>query len=173
MSTFQRTIFIERERRHAKIQKDELTARLEAGDSLILFPEGTSSDGIHMLPFKSSLFSVAEAEIDGKPVTVQPLSVAYTHLDGMPLGRSLRPYYAWFGDMDFMPHLMMQLGIGRLGVEIVLHSPVDISQFASRKEMSRYCERVIKHGFSEALAGRFPDPASGDTSGNDAVSADA
>ena len=171
VSTFQRTIFIEREPRHAKAQRDELVARLQAGDSLILFPEGTSSDGIHMLPFKTSLFSIAEIEVDGKPVSVQPLSVAYTHLDGMPLGRSLRPYYAWYGSMEFIPHLMMQLGIGRLGIEIVLHPPVDMSQFASRKEMSEYCERVIKHGFSEALAGRFPDPAPGDTRNDAAVSA--
>src|SRR3546814_6911519 len=82
-----------------------MTRRLEAGDDLVLFPEGTSGDGNRVLAFKSALFSVAERRPQGEPLTVQPVSIAYTRLDGLPLGRYLRPFFAWYGDMELGPHL--------------------------------------------------------------------
>lgn len=154
LATLQRTIFIERNPRYVREQMKELSARLAAGDRLVLFPEGTSSDGNTILPFKSSLFAAAEIEVEGHPVQVQPISIAYTRLDGMPLGRLLRPIYAWYGDMEFAPHFWHMLGFGRFCVEITLHDPVTLDQFRSRKELTQYCERVVTAGFSRALSGR-------------------
>lgn len=149
----QRTVFIDRRPRYAGEQAKILKERLSNGDNLILFPEGTSSDGNFVLPFRSALFSAATIRIDDKPVTVQPVSIAYTHLDGIPIGRHLRPFFAWYGDMELAGHLWQFLGIGRSRVVCKFHDPVTIDQFKSRKEMAAWCQAVIASGVSEALTG--------------------
>jgi lyso-ornithine lipid O-acyltransferase len=156
LAKLQRTVFIERARGEAMVHKNAIVRRFDRGERLILFPEGTSGDGGHVLPFKSSLFSAAEYRRDGVPVAVQPVAVAYTRLDGMPLGRSYRPFFAWYGDMDLAPHLWALLGMGVLNVELTFFPPVTIDQFASRKELARHCQRVIGDGMAESLAGRRP-----------------
>ncbi|MGE4217991.1 MAG: lysophospholipid acyltransferase family protein [Alphaproteobacteria bacterium] len=166
----QNTIFIERNARAALAQRAELESRLGSGDTLILFPEGTSSDGMHMKPFKSTLFSVAGIEVDGRPVPVQPVSIAYVRLDGLPLGRCFRPLYAWYGDMELMSHLWRALGMGRLEVEVTFHPPVTIADFASRKAMSDHCEAVIAAGVANSLAGR-PATSAHRPSGSEVVAA--
>src|SRR5439155_9057911 len=103
LAKLQRSVFINRQVRSTADQRDSSAARLAAGEALILFPEGTSGDGVRLLPFKSALFSVADHAASG-PVTVQPVSIAYTRLDGIPLGRALRPFFAWYGSMSLAPH---------------------------------------------------------------------
>ena len=81
-----------------------MRARLAAGDNLILFPEGTSSDGSRVLPFRSAFFSVVEtATAPGAPL-IQPVSVVYDRLGGLPMGRASRPVFAWYGDMELGSH---------------------------------------------------------------------
>jgi len=157
LAKLQRTVFVERNRRHAGMHRDAMATRFEAGDDLILFPEGTSNDGGHVLPFKSALFSLAEIGRDDGPITVQPVSIAYTHLDGIPLGRHMRPFVAWYGDMDMLPHLWALLGLGRLTVHVDFHAPVTIDDFTSRKEMAAYCQRVVGGGVTSAIYAR-PQP---------------
>lgn len=149
-----RTVFVDRNPRLAVRQAELLKERLTAGDSLILFPEGTSSDGNFVLPFRSALFSAAAIRIGGEPVVVQPVSVAYTHLDGIPMGRHLRPFFAWYGDMELAGHLWQFLGIGRSRIEVRFHEPVTIDRFASRKELSTWCHAVIAAGVACSLTGR-------------------
>ena len=162
LARLQRTLFIERRRRRAANQRDAMSERLGAGDSLILFPEGASHDGQRVLPFKSSLFSVAERRGDDKPLTIQPVSLAYTRLDGIPLNRAFRPHYAWFGDMTLMPHMFEMLGVGRLTVEVTFHDPVVGDGSESRKSLAEFCQRVIGRGLESALSGRRPLAASSD-----------
>lgn len=149
-----RTIFVDRRRGRSRDQRDAMRKRLADGESLILFPEGTSNDGNRVLPFKSALFSVAEMQPDGRPLTVQPVSIAYTRLDGLPIGRGWRPYFAWYGDMTLPPHLWTALGLGRLTIEVDFHPPVSIDAFGSRKSLSDYCHGVVSQGAAAALAGR-------------------
>ena len=66
LAKLQRTVFIDRRGSRAADHRDDIGARLEAGDNLILFPEGTSSDGNRVMPFKSALFSVAERQVRGR-----------------------------------------------------------------------------------------------------------
>ena len=80
---------------------------LKAGDNLILFPEGTSSDGSRVLPFRTSFFAVAEVragEDRSELPLIQPVSVVYDRLGGLPTGRASRPVFAWYGDMDIASH---------------------------------------------------------------------
>lgn len=154
LAKLQRSIFVERaDRAGAARQRDEIRKRLDRGDNLVLFPEGTSSDGIHLLPFKTTLFAAAEDE----RVLVQPVSVVYQRLDGIPLGRFYRPFFAWYGDMAMAPHLWKVLGLGQLTVAMLFHEPVRLKDFGSRKALAEHCRRVIAQGLAKALAGRLDE----------------
>lgn len=153
-----RTVFVDRRARYAREQAEEMKRRFQNGDRLILFAEGTSSDGNRVLPFRSSLFATAEIEVDGKPVTVQPVSLAYTRLDGIPMGRHLRPFFAWYGDMDMFSHLWGIVGVGRSTVVLEFHKPVSIRDFPDRKALAAHCQAVVAAGLSSAISGR-PQPA--------------
>jgi len=159
LAKLQRTVFVDRQRRATTHQqRDQLAQRLDAGDNLILFPEGTSNDGNRTLPFRSALFGVAERATDGAaeavPLTVQPVSLAYVRLNGMPIGRSLRPFLAWYGDMELVGHLWHVAGLGRITVAVEFHPPVTLAQFGSRKALSDHCQRAVAEGVAAALAGR-------------------
>jgi 1-acyl-sn-glycerol-3-phosphate acyltransferase len=171
LAKLQRTVFIDRKRRSTAQQRDGISERLAAGDDLILFPEGTSSDGIHVLPFKSALFSVADREIDGRPLTVQPVSVAYTKLDGMPIGRARIAFFAWYGDMDLGRHLWRVAGLGRTTIELTFHPPVSLAALGSRKALAAHCHAAVARGVAASLAGRRAAPHM--ISESTAVSADA
>lgn len=153
LAKLQRSVFVDRRVRSTVQQRDAIAERLAAHDALILFPEGTSSDGNRVLPFKSALFSVADGR-GGQAVTVQPVSVAYTRLDGMPIRRGLRPLFAWYGAMPMAPHLWRVLGLGRIEIVVRFHEPVSFGEFGSRKLLAAYCEACAVGGVNAALTGR-------------------
>lgn len=167
LARLQRTVFVDRNARHrADEQRDSIAGRLQAGDKLVLFPEGTSSDGNRTLPFKTALFAVAATLVDGKPLTLQPVSVTATHLDGLPLGHAWRALYAWYGDMELPPHLwqLARLG-GRIRVLVEFHPPVSLADFSSRKALAEHCWRSVAAGVERAVKGR-DEPL---VAGNDAA----
>jgi lyso-ornithine lipid O-acyltransferase len=157
LARLQRSVFINRQVRSAAEHRDTIAARLAANEALILFPEGTSGDGNRVLPFKSALFSVANHRAVG-PVTVQPVSIAYTRLDGMPIGRRLRPLFAWYGSMALAPHLWKVLGLGTVEVVVQFHPPTTLAECGSRKALARYCEELVAGGLASALSGRRGSP---------------
>lgn len=158
LAKLQRTVFVERRRGQTAAQRGIIEARLREGDNLVLFAEGTSNDGNRVLPFKSALFSVAEDGPDGKPLTVQPVSLAYTQLDGIPIGRALRPSFAWYGDMEMAGHLWHALGLGVLRAEVIFHPPVTLAQFGSRKRLAAHCQEVVARGVCDLISGRHNGP---------------
>ena len=156
LAKLQRTVFVERRSVKAADQRDAMTRRLEDGDSLVLFPEGTSDDGNRVLAFKSALLSAAERRPKGQPLVVQPVSVAYTRLDGLPMGRCLRPLFAWYGDMDMAPHLWQVAGLGRLTVVVHFHPTTTIDERGTRKALADYCRGKVADGVARAISGRPP-----------------
>jgi 1-acyl-sn-glycerol-3-phosphate acyltransferase len=159
LARLQNTVFVQRRASRTAVHRDEMVERLEGGDNLILFPEGTSNDGNRVLPFKSAFFGVAEQNVGGKPPIVQPVSVSYVRLDGIPVGRAYRPYFAWYGDMELASHLWDVFGLGQTTVAIEFHEPVSMEQFASRKELASHCHRVVSDGVSRGIHGRLNKPA--------------
>ena len=161
LARLQRTVFVERQVRHSVEQRDVISQRLAVGDDLILFPEGTSSDGNRVLPFKSALFAAAEVATGGAAIAVQPVSIASTRLNRVPKGRWLRPYFAWYGDMEMAPHLWDLLGLGVVTVEVEFHPVVSRLEFPSRKALAQHCQRAVADGVAAALSGRerAPEPA--------------
>jgi len=157
LAKLQRTVFVDRRQRSTHKHRDAIAERLGAGDNLILFPEGTSNDGMRVLPFKSALFAAVHGTNLTHPVAVQPVSLTYVRLNGMPIGRYYRPYFAWYGDMDMASHLWTVLGLGKASVIVEFHEPVRIDGFATRKALAEHCWRVVSRGVATANAGR-PQP---------------
>ncbi|SEH27437.1 lysophospholipid acyltransferase family protein [Magnetospirillum fulvum] len=154
-----RTVFVDRRPTATARERDSVRHRLENGDSLILFAEGTSSDGNRVLAFKSALLSVAETGLTGadgivRPLPVQPVSLAYTRLDGLPLTRAMRPFLAWYGDMTLAGHLLGALGLGRVTVEVTFHPATSLASFPSRKDLTVHCHDLVANGVATMLAGR-------------------
>ena len=159
LAKLQETVFVERTRRHATGQaRDQIRDRLLAGDTLILFPEGTSNDGNVVLNFKSALMGAVEARIsDGRggerAVRVQPVSTAYVGLHGMPMGRENRPLFAWYGDMELVPHLWEAVKTGPIDVIVEFHPAIDVDQVGGRKALAARAEAIVRRGQAHALAG--------------------
>jgi len=155
LARLQRTVFVERERRSSTGEvRDAIRDRLLDGDTLLLFPEGTSHDGNRVLPFKSALLGAAEARLaSGAHVKVQPVSAAYTGLHGLPMGRENRPLIAWYGAMEMVPHLWEALHAGPLDVVVQFHDPLSLDAM-DRKTLAVRARKTVKAGVSQALAGR-------------------
>jgi lyso-ornithine lipid O-acyltransferase len=161
LAKLQRTVFVDRRMGSAAAQRDAISRRLAAGDALILFPEGTSGDGNRTLPFKTALFSAAEDKEKIGPIVVQPVSVAYARLDGIPIGRSYRPFFAWCGSTGLVAHLWSMIGLGKLEVLVQFHPTTFLADCGSRKALAAYCQGRIAGGMAAALFGRpqpMPDP---------------
>lgn len=134
------TLFIARKAQAAGAQKRTFEARLRAGHRLMFFPEGTSSDGQRVLPFKSTLFAAFFAPELREVLHIQPVSVVYT----APPGTDPR-FYAWWGNMGFGPHMLMVLGAAQPGqVALTFHPPQPVAAFADRKALTKHCEAAVR-----------------------------
>ena len=161
LAKLQRSVFVDRRVRSTVAQRDAIGKRLADGDALILFPEGTSGDGNRVRPFKSALFAAAQKGEGIPPVIVQPVSLAYTRLDGIPIGRLYRPFFAWYGGVDLAPHLWSMVGLGTVEVVVEFHPPTFLGDCGSRKALAEYCHARIAGGVAGALFDRpqpMPEP---------------
>lgn len=157
LARLQNTIFVHRgDKARALADRDLIRARIKAGDGIIVFPEGTSSDGNRVLPFKSALLSAAESPLgqEGGGVDdtqVQPISIGYVARYGIPMGRETRPSYAWYGDMDLAPHLWESFASGPVDVVVEFHKPLSVKEAGGRKQLAEQAERVVREGLLRAL----------------------
>ncbi len=156
LARFQRTVFVDRQRRQATGSVNrEIAERLKEGDPVVLFAEGTSSDGNRVLPFRTALVgAVRDAFEDVDQVRVQPVSIAYTRLQGLPMGRQHRAMAAWYGDMDLAPHLLEVLRQGAIDVTMTFGPPLVLDADHDRKSVTRMSEQIVRHQLSGTLAGR-------------------
>lgn len=135
------THFVARDPRLAQAQAAGLAARVRAGHRLLVFPEGTSSDGHRVLPFKPTLFQGFLDPDLPAGLAVQPVSVRYH----APPGADPR-VYGWWGDMDLGPHLLAVLAMRRQGqVAVELHDPVPVAG-RTRKALAAACETAVRRG---------------------------
>ncbi|MFN6925838.1 MAG: lysophospholipid acyltransferase family protein [Tabrizicola sp.] len=142
------TVFIARKGTEAKKQQEMFEARLQAGHRLLFFPEGTSTDSIRVLPFKSTLFQAFFSPALERTMHIQPVTVVYHAPDGMDAR-----HYGWWGEMDFASHLLKMLATPRQGrVEVIFHPEVPVDAFENRKTLAQHCERVIRTAHPNAEA---------------------
>ncbi len=158
LAKLQNTIFIDRAQRSATQESaNEIIARLREGANVVIFAEGTSSDGNQVLPFRTSLFAAAipragAAEPVHEDIYVQTAAIGYTHQQGLPLGRRGRPIIAWYGDMKIAGHAWQLLKRGPLDVHVRIGAPVSLDAFAGRKDLARFAEDQVRRAFAGILA---------------------
>jgi 1-acyl-sn-glycerol-3-phosphate acyltransferase len=154
LAKLQKCIFVVREdKRGTGKQVNEIAARMNAGEIVVLFPEGTTSDGNRLMEVKSSLFGAAAAAAPETPqgvVHVQPVAIAYTRVHGMAMGRYHRPIAAWPGDIELLPHLLGVLREGAIDVDVVFGEAIEFRAGDNRKHLSqavtsRLRRMLIKH----------------------------
>ena len=152
----QRTVFVDRNRRQQTGDAvTEIVKRLASGTSMVLFAEGTSSDGNHVLPFRSALVgAVKEAGARSESgIIVQPMSIGYTGLNGIPMGRQYRPVIAWYGDLDFMPHIKALMDRGAVDAVVSFGEPLAADGSTDRKAMAKTLETKVRTMAAATLRG--------------------
>ncbi|WP_176086630.1 lysophospholipid acyltransferase family protein [Martelella sp. HB161492] len=154
----QNSVFIERaDRRGTGDQVNSIAERLVGEEIIVLFPEGTTSDGNRLLPLKYSLFGAASSAVPFSPtgrVYVQPVAVAYTGIGGLPMGRALRPVIAWPGDVEMLPSLAGVIRAGSFDIDVCFGESVEFTAETKRKQAAAEIEARMRDLLSERLRGR-------------------
>lgn len=155
----QRSVFVDRMRRHKTPEVNtEIAQRLADGDPVVLFGEGTSSDGNRVLPFRSALIGSARDALaaagDVEHILIQPLSIAYVAFQGLPMGRQHRPIAAWYGTLDLFPHLRNIVRCGALDAVVSWGEPIAFDASSDRKIFARTLEAEVRRLTTAALRGR-------------------
>lgn len=157
LAKLQRSLFVDRERRTAvKAVAHQIAERLKAGERMVLFAEGTSSDGNQILPFKSALIGAAAlaAEEKGEGADVQTLTLAYTRFHGLPMGRVARTYVAWYGDMDMLSHVWGLMRQGPIDAHVRISAPLRLENVRDRKKLAVLSEAQVRQNFAELIRAR-------------------
>lgn len=170
LARLQRTVFVDREARtRVGETAGEITERLAAGDAIVLFAEGTSSDGNRVLPFRTSLFAAvkptsgvtraaqaaaADSAVAAPDAAVQTVALVYTRRNGLPLARHDRPAIGWYGDMEMLGHAWALLKDGPVCVAVRLGPPRPLSEFPDRKALARASEDAVRRSLVAVLRGR-------------------
>lgn len=166
LARLQRSIFIDRgDRRAAGEAAASIARRLARGEWIVLFAEGTTSDGNRVYPFRAPLVGAArlalgQAQQEGggalrETLRLQPLAITYLRRNGLPLTRSERPDLCWYGRMDLIPHLAGILSGGPIDVLIHWGEPLAFEAGSNRKQLTREAWEQVRRAVSEANAGRF------------------
>ena len=160
LAKLQRTVFVDRTRRTSVGDTaGEMIGRLAAGDNLVLFPEGTSSDGTRVLPFKTSLLAAAKptraaAENPAAGAVVQTLAIVYTRMHGLQIDRADRHLIGWYGDMELPGHVWTLIESCPVDVTVRFGAPVPLDDFPDRKALARHGETHVRAQVADLLRGR-------------------
>jgi 1-acyl-sn-glycerol-3-phosphate acyltransferase len=145
LAELQGVIFVDRRRRGCIPQVNrDISASLARGAPVALFAEATTGDGNRLLRFRSPHFEALRELDDGEPALVQPVFIAYTARNGVPLGRLGQPLVAWYGDMTFFSHLFRFLREGPFDCEMTFGAPIRWSGAANRKAIAREAQTTVK-----------------------------
>jgi 1-acyl-sn-glycerol-3-phosphate acyltransferase len=159
------TVFVDRERRHQTAEASaDIGHRIVQGQPVVLFAEGTSSDGNRVLPFRSALLGAADEALTraapGQHLWVQPMALSYTRSQGIPMGRQRRPLVAWYGMLDLTPHLVDFIRYGAVDAVVSFGEPVAMDGTLHRKALVRHLESAVRELNGLALRGRMRDLSS-------------
>ncbi len=155
-----RTVYVRRARSSTGRERDDMAGRLQDADNLVLFPEGTSSDGARVMSFRSAFLSIAELKVtpDGRTPIIQPVSLVYDRLAGLPCGRATAPLFAWYGDMDIASHFWRLAQHQGLRATVLLHQPIDPADYANRKELTAVLWKIVADGAATLRQNRPATP---------------
>ncbi|MBI5873794.1 MAG: 1-acyl-sn-glycerol-3-phosphate acyltransferase [Candidatus Omnitrophica bacterium] len=153
MSDFSGTLYIDRNRKnHISEYIGTIADTLNGGVNVLFFPEGTSSDGESLLPFKTAFFEAPLAA--GAPVV--PVSIVYVSIDGEPVNKQNRDRIYWYGDMTFADHLVRLLSCSALDVEVGIHPVISPETEGDRGGLRK---RVCELAYEAVQGGIWPHRA--------------
>lgn len=144
LGTLSGTVYVDRKKSAAGGHLKALEDAVDGGKNLIIFPEGTTSEGKEVMQFKSSLFKIAET----RKITIQPVTVNYTHINGLPIQANERLKIAWIGDMELAPHMKELFSLGIIRAEVIIHEPLEIvaGETLDRKKLAEQSWKVVSGG---------------------------
>lgn len=156
LAKLQRSVFVDRARRQETgAVNEEISSRLTGGDPVVLYGEGTTGDGNRVLPFRSALLGAMSMTVgEGQTGYLQPVSIAYTRLQGLPMGRQHRPVAAWFGDTSITKHIGRVLKIGGIDAVVTFGSAIAVTLEMDRKAVAKSLELSVRHMTADARMGR-------------------
>lgn len=129
------TVFIERGKRDgAKGASEQIAARLQHQERVLMFPEGTTTDNIHLLPFHARLFAAAVSA----NALIQPVAIRYLDTQGQT--HALVPYQ---NPQTLMQNLWGILAEPKILIEVHFLAPID-SHSVPRKELAAYSEQQVR-----------------------------
>ncbi len=146
---FHGSFFFQRRAGASRAQIQHLQAHLGQTQTVpwLLFPEGTTSDGCRVLPFKSSLF---EAFAQKPDLLVQTVALSYTHRDGTRLSPFFRSFFAWQGRRSLLVHVWEFLKFKPLRVRVVCSKPQPLAAWGScRKTIAKTLENAVRESFHQ------------------------
>lgn len=141
-------VFVERKASRLTQTRRQIESKLRMGRPICLFAEGTTGNGSQLKPFKSGFFSLSEG-IDN--LMVQPVTVAYTHINGARINDEERLQIAWVDDISLLPHFWRFLSFRSVTVQLVCHAPLHAAAFDSRKTLCQQCETVIATSLQQQI----------------------
>jgi lyso-ornithine lipid O-acyltransferase len=154
-----RTIYVSRNRRRTAMEAALMRGRLADGDNILLFPEGTSSDGSRVLPFRSAFFGIAEPAAPAAPrPLIQPVSIVYDRMGWLPTERATRTVFAWYGDMNLASHFWYLAQLRGMRATVLLHTPIDPAHYPSRKALAQGVWKAVADGAAALRQNRPAHP---------------
>lgn len=133
-------LYVER-RNRSNIQNEigEIRNALKQGFSVAIYPEGTSTNGERVLPFKKSLMTAAA----GTGVPILPVVINYTHVNGEPMSDEWRDYVCWYGDQTFFPALIRLFTVKSVNVEIEYCDEVMVHNEEERRHIAAKVQSIV------------------------------
>ena len=150
LAKLQNTIFIDRRVSSLKNQENKIIKHLNEKKNLVIFPEGTSSDGNRVLPFKSSLFNIFEKNLNSK-ILVQTITIVYKKINGIPMNRIERKNITWHSNMDLIPNIFNVLKKLSIEVEVIFNDEFLPSKEYDRKKLALHCWEKINYNLINSL----------------------
>jgi lyso-ornithine lipid O-acyltransferase len=158
------TIFINRQRKEqVGLLIDEITRKLKQEANILLFPEGTSTNGEKMLPFQTAPLG---APLRSRSIIV-PTTIAYKTIDEQPVTVANRDFVYWYGDMDFVTHFWDLLGRRSVEVLVTIQPKIQCYRYpdnsAGRKKLAEDCyNRVLGRVTEKDLGAEEDDESAGE-----------
>ena len=150
LAKLQNTIFIDRRISSLKSQENKIIKHLNRKKNLVIFPEGTSSDGNKVLPFKSSLFNIFEESLDSG-IFVQTITIVYKKINGVHLNRIDRKDITWHSNMDLVPNIFHVLKKFSIEVEVIFNEEFFPNKKWNRKKIALQCWNKINYNLINSL----------------------
>ena len=134
------TIFVNRKRKgHVTALVKEMRQKLRQEANILLFPEGTSTNGERILPFQTAPLAAPL----GNHSIIVPVSLVYKSIDDKPVTVFNRDLVYWYGDMEFIPHFWKLLSLRSIEVVVATQPKIECFRYRDtsigRKKLAADC----------------------------------